>query len=189
MKETQMTNKFSTVFPVVFLGCNELDSLKYEGDSPLGRLFPGVQYFAKNVCSHSLEEPAYEIVGIPGRLFNRRFFRICGEVKCEVTPKTLNESKPNQSGIGEETLKQPEYPPNFRVPLMLRILIHYYTHSNKFPELDFPATTKLAQLMLHHGLLEVNNRDYCIAERGKIWLEDILNMPLPVQAWISGRNK
>ncbi len=77
-------------------------------------------------------------------------------------------------------------------PFELDILLHYYSRRDDHPVLadNPPIWTSTRGKMKSDGLLgendpvKVGEPLYYLTERGKVYIEAILSLPLPVQQWV-----
>ena len=70
------------------------------------------------------------------------------------------------------------------VPYKLRFLIDVYTFLN--PEID--RDSSLFKEFIKDGIIEETPRDIIqLTKRGLLWLELILSVPYPKQAWVDSR--
>ena len=67
-------------------------------------------------------------------------------------------------------------------PLHLEILMHYNC-SNNFFRASNQTIIEFHNDLVKLNLLDINN-GYFITDKGKVWLEHILETPMPVQEWV-----
>ncbi len=66
------------------------------------------------------------------------------------------------------------------MPSQLETLIHYYYT----PVMDIPENNfDIISFLIREGLLKSINEGYTTTERGKVYVEALLNIPLPIQKW------
>lgn len=77
-------------------------------------------------------------------------------------------------------------------PLEIEILLHYYGHSDDYRQGDFSAPAvrdAIDRFKGHMELLEPEGQlgqvhhMYRLTERGKVYVEALMVIPLPVKAW------
>lgn len=75
-------------------------------------------------------------------------------------------------------------------PAHLKILLHYFTEIDDHPRVLGDST--LLGAFVRDGLLEINNgrgpqeADYRITEKGIVFIQHVLSVPLPKQLWVRG---
>ena len=75
-------------------------------------------------------------------------------------------------------------------PLHLEIVMHYYTNGDDIPNLNAPAVREYLEDLKLSGMIEdirqdaVARRSYRTTERGRVWLNYLLTVPFPEQAWV-----
>lgn len=75
-------------------------------------------------------------------------------------------------------------------PAFLSVLIH--CHAVAEPLQGSPVHRDAVMFFLNNGIIAVDDRDgsgYATTERGRRWLEMILETPMPVQIWTDPRVK
>ena len=65
-------------------------------------------------------------------------------------------------------------------PLHLEILMHYFVSGTMFPR-STPTITEYQGHLVELGLLDT---ELSVTEKGKLWIERVLNTPMPVQKWV-----
>lgn len=74
-------------------------------------------------------------------------------------------------------------------PLQIEIVMHYYCCTDDYRGADFsaPAVRESIDWMRGDGgLLEESNRstvNYQLTERGRVYVEALQSVPLPIQTW------
>lgn len=76
-------------------------------------------------------------------------------------------------------------------PSDLSILIHYYVSPEKHPSWDAPAVKETIQSFLDDSVLVLPHPDGVpvVSEKGEAWLQEILSVPQPRQAWVNSAGK
>jgi DNA-binding PadR family transcriptional regulator len=76
-------------------------------------------------------------------------------------------------------------------PYEFEVLLWYYTRTVDFPDMETnpPIWKPTFDKFISEKLIEYESQTtidscYRITERGKVWLEHVLNTPLPVQQWV-----
>lgn len=73
----------------------------------------------------------------------------------------------------------------------LQILLHYHDHPGDFMEGDFRTDAvrqavewlKAMRLIERNGLASAQSA-YIISERGRVFIDAVLKLPLPVEKWV-----
>jgi len=79
-------------------------------------------------------------------------------------------------------------------PLHIRLMLHYYAIASEYEPLEAKATQEYLTELVNDGLLKYRvpndyTNSYEATERGKIWVQMILNTPYPQQEWVDPRNQ
>lgn len=74
-------------------------------------------------------------------------------------------------------------------PNSIEILIHCHTTPAKHPRFDAPAVRETFEFFEQHGLIERNQNErykdgYKTTDRGAAHIEQLCNLPLPINAWV-----
>lgn len=75
-------------------------------------------------------------------------------------------------------------------PLELEILLHYYCKARDYRDGDFsfPAVREAIESFVRYEKLLVStpcsDSAYVITDRGKFYVDHLLNQPLPKQVWV-----
>ena len=74
-------------------------------------------------------------------------------------------------------------------PLHLEILMHYYTRGVDYEHLTNETVREYLRHHLQDGIMEQETdgtmvRAYRVTEKGRVWIEHILNLPYPQHAWV-----
>lgn len=79
-------------------------------------------------------------------------------------------------------------------PLQIEILLHYYTRTDDYREGDFSAPAVCEAIndfrdrpdgpLISQEQVICRHACYALTERGKVFVEAILSLPLPVQEWV-----
>lgn len=77
-------------------------------------------------------------------------------------------------------------------PLMIEILLHYFARTNDYRDGDFSASAvrdAITWFHEHEHLLEQTpvgprHAAYVLTDRGRVYVEALLSVPLPVQKWV-----
>jgi hypothetical protein len=70
-------------------------------------------------------------------------------------------------------------------PNALDILIHYYVSPKQHPRFDAPAVQESIKEFCQKGILKQNNESFITTDKGKAWIEMILETPYPIQKFIN----
>ena len=75
-------------------------------------------------------------------------------------------------------------------PLEIDIMLHYYARADDYRQGDFDAPAVRQAIDIFRGPLNLlepaedkSYANYRITERGKVFVQALMNVPLPVQTW------
>lgn len=74
-------------------------------------------------------------------------------------------------------------------PFQLDVLLHYYTVAEDHPKIKLAVFKEVAEDLIKDSLLEPStpqigfDTKYQVTQRGALYLESILSMPLPIAVW------
>ena len=70
-------------------------------------------------------------------------------------------------------------------PSDIEVLIHCHVCPRPHPRIDAPAVRDAINRFCDHGIIIYTDENtYTTTDRGKAWLQMILNTPFPTRAWV-----
>lgn len=71
-------------------------------------------------------------------------------------------------------------------PNEIEVLLHYHVSPEPHPRIGYGAVTEAVHRFARNGILsKVEGDRYTLTDRGKAWLQEILSVPYPRQAWVN----